>query len=168
MPKRISDSELDAIKQAIDNFSAGALIEDISNALSQAFNRRTLQRRLALLVDRGQLVVEGCGRATRYKIASSNVVQVGMAYEKDIALPISVINPLPVSVEGARIRQAVQLPVSERKPVVYQRDFVGAYKPNQTFYLSEKTRQHLNMHEGNMARYRICPSQFANWRSNWR
>lgn len=142
MPKQIPDSELDAIKQAIGNFSAGALIEDISSALSQAFNRRTLQRRLALLVDRGQLAVEGSGRATRYKIASSNVVQVGMISEKETLFPINV-NPLPVSVEGLQIRQSVQLPVSERKPVGYQRDFVGEYKPNQTFYLSEQTRQHL-------------------------
>jgi hypothetical protein len=96
MPKQIPDSELDAIKQAIGNFSAGALIENISSALAQTFNRRTLQRRLVLLVDRGQLVVEGSGRATRYKIASSNVVQVGMVSEKETLFPINV-NLLPVS-----------------------------------------------------------------------
>jgi hypothetical protein len=118
------------------------LIEDISSALTQTFNCRTLQRRLVLLVDRGQLVAEGSGRATRYKIASPNVVQVGMISEKKTLFPINV-NLLPVSEEGLKIRQSVQMPVLEPKPVGYRRDFVGEYKPNQTYYLSEQTRQHL-------------------------
>lgn len=100
MPKQISESELEDIKQAVAAFPEGASIEDIS--LGHALNRRTLQRRLALLVDRNQLVMEGSARASRYK-----------------------------------------MPPHERKPVGYDRSFLAAYQPNQTFYLSEKVRQHL-------------------------
>ena len=143
MPKRIQDSELEVIKQAVGNFPAGALIEDISHVLGHAFNRRTLQRRLAFLVDKNQLVLEGSGRATRYKIAPPTVVEIGTAYEKDGAFPVSAETYVPISDEGEQIKHAVRLPVQDRKPVGYNRGFLATYQPNQTFYLSEQTRQHL-------------------------
>ncbi len=143
MPKQIPKSELEAIKQAVGAFPGGALIEDISNALGNVFNRRTLQRRLALLVDKNQLVLEGSGRATRYKVAQPIIVEIGIAHEKDSALSISAETYVPISDEGEQIKQAVRLPVHKRKPIGYDRGFVAAYQPNQTFYLPEHVRQHL-------------------------
>ena len=139
MPKRISESELDAIKQAVEKFPDGALIEDISHALNEAINRRTLQRRLAVLVDRNWIEIEGRGKGTRYKILQpivieigqvherstalpisvvpSNNIQIGTAYEKDIALPIGVVGGdpnIPISDERVSIKQAVQSPIQNR------------------------------------------------------
>lgn len=143
MPKRIPELELEGIKRAVGSFPAGALIEDISHALTQVFNRRTLQRRLALLVDRNQLVLEGSGRATRYKLAPPTTVEIGTAYEKSSALPLSAETYVPISDKGEQIKRAIRLPVQARKPVGYNQDFIAAYQPNKTFYLSEQTRQHL-------------------------
>jgi hypothetical protein len=52
--------------------------------------------------------------------------------------------------------------------------FVKEYAANeinhkdQARFIEVAETELLNMHEGNMARYRIRPSQFTNWRSNWR
>ena len=59
MPKRISESELNDIMHTVEKFPHGASIEEISQALNETINRRTLQRRLAVLVDRNQIEVEG-------------------------------------------------------------------------------------------------------------
>lgn len=143
MPKRIPELELENIKRAVGSFPTGALIEEISRALTQTFNRRTLQRRLALLVDRNQLVLEGSGRATRYKIKPTTLVEIGPLKVGIRALLVSAETYVPISDEGARVKQAVRLPVKDRKPVGYNQDFIAAYQPNKTCYLSEQTRQYL-------------------------
>jgi len=48
------------------------------------------------------------------------------------------LSPMAVSLQAA-IRQ----PISQRTPVGYRREFLDAYRPNQTFYLPEETRAHL-------------------------
>lgn len=66
MSRAISDSELDAIARSIGDFPAGASVEQIAGALEISLPRRTLQRRLAHLVEAGRLVSEGRGRGCRY------------------------------------------------------------------------------------------------------
>lgn len=143
MPKQIPGEELEAIKTAVSNFSDGAAIDDISGALELKIHRRTLQRRLALLVERKQLLLEGSGRGSRYKIKLPIIVEIGTAQEKGGALPISAETYVPTSTEGAQIKQDVRQPIQQRQPVGYNQDFIVAYHPNHTYYLSEKTRKHL-------------------------
>ena len=50
MPKEIPDAELDAVIAAAASFPDSAMMDEIANALAQPPPRRTLQRRLALLV----------------------------------------------------------------------------------------------------------------------
>ena len=57
MPKKVSQGELDSVLQAVAQFPKGASLEDVSGVLEIAMPRRTLQRRLALLVEQGQLTV---------------------------------------------------------------------------------------------------------------
>ena len=66
MPRTIPQSELDAICAAASSFSEGASVDDISGALRFDIPRRTLQRRLALLVEEGRLISDGAGRGCRY------------------------------------------------------------------------------------------------------
>lgn len=68
MPKSISQSELDSIIKTITAFSEGAGIEEIQGALGSNMPHRTLQRRLALLVERKRITVEGRARASRYRL----------------------------------------------------------------------------------------------------
>ena len=68
MPKSISQTELDTICRVVAGFSAGASVEDIYGTLMGELSRRTLQRRLALLVTQHRLVSEGAGRGCRYRL----------------------------------------------------------------------------------------------------
>jgi hypothetical protein len=62
MPKAIPQSELETIHGIVKQLPAGASLEEIHRKLNIESSRRTLQRRLALLVEQGRLVLEGRGR----------------------------------------------------------------------------------------------------------
>jgi len=74
MPRAVSQSELDAICQAVGRLEGGVSIEEISNELTVSMSRRTLQRRLAALVQAGSLVTEGAGRGCRYSLPGVGTV----------------------------------------------------------------------------------------------
>lgn len=140
MPKKILDEEYAAIKQAVRNFPGGASIDDISGALQRETHRRTLQRRIAGLVEKKQLMREGGGPRSRYKLPPINLaahLQGSAKLTADLEVYV------PTSTEGEKIKLSVRLPAQNRKPVGYNRGFISSYQPNQTFYLSEQVRQHL-------------------------
>ncbi|WP_331270972.1 nucleotidyltransferase family protein [Thioalkalivibrio sulfidiphilus] len=66
MPRTPSQTELDTICRAIGAFPTGASVEEIASVLDADIPRRTLQRRLALLVEKRRLVSVGRGRGCRY------------------------------------------------------------------------------------------------------
>jgi len=99
MPKQVSEEELEAIRGVIGGFSDGASIDEISDVIEPAIHRRTLQRRLAVLVGRKQLLLEGRGRGSRYAIPAIRTdvnIEVGEAQlgltsgppEAEIYIPI--------------------------------------------------------------------------------
>lgn len=69
MPKRVPQDELDAMREAVGGLSAPASIEEIANALTPKLSRRTLQRRLARLVEQQHLAAQGRGSGRRYNLA---------------------------------------------------------------------------------------------------
>jgi len=140
MPKQISQDELDTVLRAVAQFPEGGSVEEISTALDIQLPRRTLQRRLALLVEQKGLVAEGRGRGVRYRpVARTLKVQdTGVAGEL-----VSVEQYVPISSEAARIKRAVRAPIHKRRPVGYNREFLDAYRPNDTFYLSLPARRRL-------------------------
>jgi fido (protein-threonine AMPylation protein) len=96
--------------------------------------RRTLQRWLSRLVTEGKLVAIGAGRSRRY-----TPVQENDSVEVAESLPTAI----PLSADSKDILQYIGLPVESRNPVGYQRDFLDAYQPNLTYYLSEPIRRQL-------------------------
>lgn len=133
MPKWIPTNELDAVLRVVDRFPQGASIEEIMGTLEFRLPRRTLQRRLALLVDQKRLTVEGSGRGSRYRAAGLT---------KKEATPSAEFY-VPISHEAGAIKRAVRAPVQNRRPVGYNRAFLDDYRPNETFYLSPEIRRHL-------------------------
>ncbi len=55
MPKQIPQDDLDAIIEAVNQFPEGASVEDLSETLGKKLPCRTLQRRLARLVEQERL-----------------------------------------------------------------------------------------------------------------
>lgn len=141
MPKRIPQDELDAILRAIAQSGEGASVDEIGDRLEKKLPRRTLQYRLAYLVGQGRLVVEGKGRSSRYRLpAIKGEMRATESQDKFKARAEAYV---PVSQEGKAVKETVRLPVQDRHPVGYNREFLEAYRPNNTFYLPQETRQQL-------------------------
>ena len=142
MPKRIPQNELDAVQQAVGGFLEGAGIEEISKALSIQLPRRTLQRRLALLVEQKRIIIEGRARSSRYRLP----VITGQGHAEQTSQKTAGRGEIyiPLSPEGEAIRQAVREPIQNRRPVGYNQAFLDSYHPNKTFYLSSKIRRRLD------------------------
>jgi hypothetical protein len=133
MPKVISPSELERIVRLVARFPGGLGVDGLAQALGAGVARRTLQRRLALLVEQKRIVCAGAGRGLRY-LSPSQTVTAPVAPEAYIA----------ISAEGAQIKAYIRQPRQQRKPVSYRNEFLEQYHPNQTAYLPESLRAQLH------------------------
>ncbi len=142
MPKRIPPIELDIVIETVAGFSEGAGVEDIQGALSGSMPRRTLQRRLALLVEQKRLIVDGRARASRYRLPA--VIGYGQAKQThQKASGHGEVYP-PISQESEAIKQTISEPIQNRRPIGYNRAFLDLYRPNSTFFLPAEIRQRLS------------------------
>ena len=136
MPKQISAAELDAIVQVVGQFPNGAAVSEVRGALDIELSRRTLQRRLARLVEADRLETFGEGRAQRYRVSPLQDEASPLATRKtndDVVVPRSADagDTQPRAEQPSRARQ------------VCSPDLLASYQPNRTFYLDESTRSHL-------------------------
>jgi Fic/DOC family len=146
MPKHLAEADLKILTQAFAGHPEGARLEDLLPLVN--LQRRTLQRRLALLQEQGLLAIEGRGRATKYRLLQMPSAQGGQEYlvrpaearSRDVTLDEDGIS---VSPEGQKIQAYLRLPPTQRKPVGYNRDFLDAYQANQTFYLPQAVRDEM-------------------------
>lgn len=114
----------------VEGFPEGAGFSDIQRqGAGLGLPRRTLARRLQALVDEGQLRTAGRGRALRYHLTE--------------AAPAQASPGIPLSTEGREIQSLVRRPRLARTPVGYSRDFLEAYRPNETSYLTAAERSKL-------------------------
>ncbi|MDP2751747.1 MAG: Fic family protein [Rhodocyclaceae bacterium] len=98
--------------------------------------RRTAQRWISQLIEEGRIVAVGKGRARRYRAVRTD--EMSFLAEKNV-FP----RHIPLSADSVDVLAYVDQPTEARKPVGYQRDFVEAYQPNRTWYLSEPLRRQL-------------------------
>lgn len=101
--------------------------------------RRTAQRLVAKLIAGGQIAARGEGRARRYFQAYTRGNSVAVAAGADRFPPF-----IPLSADSRDILAYIDQPLQLRKPVGYQRDFLGAYRPNETWYLPQSLRHQLH------------------------
>ncbi len=157
--KSVTENRADARQQWVVQVLAqvsgsapqGAGLEGLHAALP-CIPRRTLQRLLADLVQNGQLLRVGKGRATVYQPVQP-VQSVLMSYEKtgdDYAYATiregngdDYTAFMPLSDTSRHIIAQLRRPLAARVPVSYERSWLEAYKPNKTFYLDENTRTQL-------------------------
>jgi Fic family protein len=139
MARRVTEEDLQAIIDAAGQ-PGGARAHDIAAALGSV-PLRTLQYRLRLLVTAGRLAQEGKGPSARYKVTDTGGVPQVLAGEARIERQGSLF--VPVSAKGTAIQEYVRQPPQARKPTGYNRKFLDRYRPNATWSLSEKEREHL-------------------------
>ncbi|MEX8497263.1 Fic family protein [Leptothrix ochracea] len=130
MPRISLQQELDRLSALIAEHPDGVGSEALFKLLDGAVQRRTLQRRLALLVEQGRIGVQGGARSARYVCASQGP-------------PTAEVDP-PISPEGQDIRAYVRQPRHLRQPVGYRLAFLEQYHPNHTAYLPQGLRDQLH------------------------
>ena len=143
MPKVPHEIELERLLGLIPENPAGISIDAIAQRLGDGLQRRTLQRRLALLVAQGQLRMLGAGRSVRY---SRLPTAAGVSAPKNPELKDEAANEayVPTSPGGAEIKAYVRQPRTARPPVGYRLQFLEQYHPNHTTYLPQSLREQLH------------------------
>lgn len=132
MSKKIDSNEFDEILNIIALFPDGATLAQIEQSLKIFLHRRSLQRRLMILVQEGRLAIQGKSRSRRYVFAN--------IYKKDIPF---IQDSTPLSPKSIQEQKLVNKPIRERTPVGYNRKFLDNYRPNVTSYLSKSVRGEL-------------------------
>ncbi len=128
MPKPTAIQAHQAILEIIARSPGALAIDQIETGLVPRPNRRTLQRWLNQLIKQGQLHRHGQGRAVTYS-ASQNLSQTESI--------------IPLSLAARQVEQHVRQPLARRTPVGYNQDFLNRYRPNETYYLAQNTRDEL-------------------------
>jgi Fic family protein len=134
------EEEQEKLQAVLRVFVDGASLETIRSASGLNLELRTLQRRLASLVNQGKIKTTGSKRSTRYYPAFSDmmVAEDGAKYitSKDQG-------QIHLSVFSQKILAAVSQPIIKRKAVGYDRKFLESYKPNITSYLTNEEKEKL-------------------------
>lgn len=105
---------------------------EISREFEGKASLRTIFRALADLEKNGHIIREGTKRHYVYSVPLHD--------RKKEAAPHATKWAIPLSDEAEKTLRLVSRPREERIPVGYNRDFIGAYTPNKTFYVPEKAR----------------------------
>ena len=142
MPRVPLPHELDRLLGLISTEAVGMGIEAIAQALGGPLHRRSLQRRLAWLVEHQYIERLGQRRGARYR-------RLHLADERtEEPAPAAPSTPaqddVPLSTAGAEIRAYVTQPRHLRSPVGYRYAFLEQYHPNHTAYLPPDLRGQLH------------------------
>jgi hypothetical protein len=128
MPRPTPTQELDSLLELIGIAADGVGIDTIAQQWGTPIQRRTLQRRLALLVAQQRIEMLGDRRTARYRRAASAAIRAQEPEAPWRTAPPS--DDLPVSVAGAEVRAYVTQPRHLRSPVAYRQSFLEQYQPN--------------------------------------
>lgn len=126
-----TDTLLESIAETPDGISLAGLL-----TRHPAVARRTAQRQIAHLLEHGRIFAQGEGRARRYFITRPPA---GLPVADD-SFPAHI----PLSEDSRDILRYLDQPLSARKPVGYQTDFLDSYQPGITWYLPEPLRRQLH------------------------
>ena len=103
---------------------------------------QVVRRLLADLVRQGVVHADGLTKSRRYFLGQGSgapAAPLRQAAERWV----SKVDYPPLSPGGEQCHALVSQPLSQRTPVSYRREFLDAYLPNETFYLSPEIRQRL-------------------------
>lgn len=132
------DTELARLASVIAENQSAIGRDAIANAYAERFGERledrTLQRRLRQLVERDEIETRGKGPKTEY---------LSMRPSGAPAPSEPTGEALPLSTDAIQLRGQVRRPLSHRKPVGYDPDWLYAYETGRTWYLPARVRGEL-------------------------
>jgi hypothetical protein len=142
MPRQLLPDLNEQLLAVLAAHPEGLGIEALAARFSGVASKRTVQRRLAGLIQERRIAAAGGARALRYQLApvvgqaEATLAPVQFQPEGEVYIPLS-----PA---GAEIRARVRAPIATRIPVGYHRDFLDRYRPNDSAYLTPEIRAHLH------------------------
>lgn len=101
-------------------------------------DRKAIRRVLTTLVERGVLEARGAARARVYAALTTAAAEAPKPQEGS-----KPFKDIPLSQESERLLKYVSQSLQARAPVGYNQDFLRAYEPNQSFYLTAAQRAEL-------------------------
>ena len=132
--EELKEKQINIIYELIKKEPSGILITSLETTLNSKFSinlkRRTLLRRLEFMKSRGQIITHGRGNKIYYQAAEgqpNSIPLQGYTFSPDTEKTLTYVNQ----------------PISKRKPVGYNFDFLNSYIPGETFYLSTSLREQL-------------------------
>lgn len=143
MPRFTSKDELNHLIKLISEHQNGIGIRALWQLLGGGLPLRSLQRRLAKLIEQGQVQMTGEARAVRYCVIPK-LVNAPIVRKLKLKEHTSDDDYVPTSTEGELIKAYVRQPRQLRLPVGYKLQFLEQYHPNQTAYLSKGLRDQLH------------------------
>jgi len=127
------NKEFEKLVEIVKQHPEGISVDGLLQLTNNVTPKRTIQYRLSSLVKYGVLRVEGSSRNTKYYfnqgVENKQRLTSIEASETTFAIPLSF--------EGARLREHILAPIQLRQHVSYRREFLDSYEPNKTFYLSQ-------------------------------
>jgi len=148
MPGPLTEAELEEILEILRARSQSMPLAEIADALNASVSRRSLQTRLKRLVDRGSVQRIGGGRSTRYRLPEDAADQIAGPTQdartgdgdSDAQQPQLHI---PLSPGGLEIQSLLRTPLEGRTPAGFDRAFLDAYRPGETYLLTDHERAEL-------------------------
>ncbi len=134
MPKKLAPDLADRLEIEILRHPNGIGATPLSRAFAREASPRSLARLLTRLARSNRILVHGEGRATRYLPAPAIQGTVEATEAGDTARAEGWV--FPVSSETATLRGWVRRPITQRRPVGYDRALLDHYRPNETYYLN--------------------------------
>lgn len=129
---QLAEQLLASIQEAAHGLTMAELL-----AAHPGVARRTAQRAVSDLLQAGRVHATGQSRSRRYvsaDTAAPSTAPVSDAFAQGI----------PLSPDSRDVLAYVEQPLTQRRPVGWQRDFLAGYEPNRSFYLPQPLRRQLH------------------------
>lgn len=136
MPKKLTQNLIADVEAAVARSPNGISVSEIAAAFSKQASRRTIGRVLSRLVRKSRIEMRGETRAVRYFPRQPNQTDAPLtAPPPTLSAETEVY--VPLSGDAPKLREWVRRPITLRQPVGYDRAFIDAYRPNETYYLND-------------------------------
>lgn len=129
------ERELSKIESAINRHADGFAKGQIAEIIDFTIEDKTLQRRLATLVDAGRILRKGQRKAARYYPAES--LSSPIKGQKEL------LSDSIFSKSSQSVLKFLEKPVYSRPSVSYKRSFLDDYIPSETIYVPKPLREQL-------------------------
>ena len=135
MPKKLATDLADRVAGEVLRHPEGVAVGGIYETFADEASPRSLLRVLTRLARRQRILAKGAGRATRYLPPAIQATGKLVAGTVQVSGEGEVY--VPLTGESGMLRDWVRRPITQRRPVSYDRKLLDSYEPNSTFYLTD-------------------------------